>query len=65
MGHREKQNKLSAAIRINITEEYEVRHWARQLNLSPAALRAAVGEVGPLVEAIRQYVETQAASTKS
>ena len=59
MKRKELAQNLSAQIRININEEFEVRHWAKQLEISPVALLAAVEQVGPLVEAVRHYIKDQ------
>jgi hypothetical protein len=34
--------------RINTSEEYEVRDWARRFGVSEGELRAAVRKVGPM-----------------
>jgi hypothetical protein len=59
MKRKEPAPNLSAQIRINIHEEFDVRHWAKQLEVSPDALLAAVEQVGPLVEAVRRYIKDQ------
>ena len=46
-------------IRINVDELYDVRHWAKALGLTEAQLRFAVGEVGPLVDSVKHYLEGQ------
>ena len=48
---------LRGNLRINVDEIYEVRHWAKQLGVSIERLRAAIEQVGPLVDAVRQYLK--------
>ena len=48
-----------ANIRINVDEVYEVTHWAKQFGVSNLQLLAAVAHVGPLVEAVHQYLKDQ------
>lgn len=43
--------------RINIDQEYEVRYWASELNVSPEKLRDAVKAVGTSAEAVRKYLK--------
>ncbi|HEY0333729.1 MAG TPA: DUF3606 domain-containing protein [Stenotrophomonas sp.] len=40
---------------VNINEEWELRWWARELNLSEDQLRTAVQEVGNATTKLRQY----------
>ena len=40
-------------------EIYEVRDWAKQLDVSIEQLRAAIEQVGPLVDAIRQHLKDE------
>ncbi len=37
-------------IRINLYEDYEVRHWSERLGVSTDRLKAAVQKVGPMVD---------------
>ena len=48
-------------IRINVDELYDVRHWAKALGVTEAQLRSAVEEVGPLVDSVKHYFESQSA----
>ena len=50
---------LRANIRINVDEAYEVKHWARQLGVSIERLRAAIAQVGPLVDAVRLHLKAE------
>lgn len=43
--------------RINVHEEWEVRHWTEALGVSRAELEKAVAEVGVSAEAVRQYLK--------
>jgi hypothetical protein len=52
-------NSLMAIFRINVDELYEVRHWAKQFAVSDLQLLAAVEQVGPMVDVVRQYLEGQ------
>jgi hypothetical protein len=53
------RKSLMANIRINVDEVYEVTHWAKQLGVSNPQLLAAVKQVGPLVDGVRQYIKYQ------
>ena len=46
-------------IRINADEYYEIKHWAKQLGVSIEQLRAAIEQVGPLVDAVRQCLKSK------
>ena len=48
-----------ANLSINVNEVYEVTHWAKQLGVSNLQLIAAVEQVGPLVDAVRQNLNTK------
>jgi hypothetical protein len=45
--------------RINVDEIYEVRHWAKQFGVSTDQIRAAIEQVGPLVDAVRQHLKDE------
>ena len=40
--------------RININEDWEVRYWTKELQVSEEELRAAVAKVGSLSNAVRK-----------
>jgi hypothetical protein len=42
--------------RINVNQEHEVRYWTEKLGISAEELRQAVGEVGPMADAVEQRV---------
>ena len=42
--------------RINVNEDYELRHWTTALGVSADELRAAVKAVGPTSAAVRQHL---------
>jgi len=42
--------------RINVNQEHEVRYWTEKLGISADELRKAVGEVGPMADAVEQRV---------
>jgi hypothetical protein len=41
--------------RVNVHEDYEVRHWTQKFGCTAEQLRAAVGAVGPMVKDVEQY----------
>lgn len=43
--------------RINVHEEYEVRHWTEALGVSREELERAVAAVGPAVSAVREHLK--------
>jgi hypothetical protein len=43
--------------RIDINEDYEVRYWTKELNISPEQLKQAVNQVGPMVENVRKHLK--------
>lgn len=45
--------------RVDVNDEWELRHWATELGLSEDQLRAAVQEVGNLTTRLRRYVPPQ------
>jgi hypothetical protein len=42
--------------RINVHEEWEVRHWTEALGVSREQLERAVRQVGPSVNAVREHL---------
>ena len=42
--------------RINVHEDYEVRHWCSALDCTAAQLHAAVRAVGSMVTDVRRYL---------
>lgn len=42
--------------RINVHEEWEVRHWTEALGVSREQLESAVRQVGPSVTAVREHL---------
>ena len=42
--------------RINVHEEWEVRHWTEALGVSKEELERAVKAVGPSVNAVREHL---------
>jgi len=45
--------------RINVHEDYEVRHWTQALGVSKEELEKAVKAVGPSVSAVREHLGKQ------
>ena len=50
---------LRVDIRINVDEIYELRHWAKQLGANIPRLRAAVEQVEPLIDVVRQHLKDE------
>jgi hypothetical protein len=46
--------------RINTSEPYELRDWAKSLGVSEERLKTAVNEVGNSAEAVRRYLGASA-----
>ncbi|RYX91818.1 MAG: DUF3606 domain-containing protein [Comamonadaceae bacterium] len=44
--------------RIDASEGYEVQYWTRQLGCTEQQLRTAIAAVGPQVEQVRAYLQT-------
>ena len=42
--------------RISLSQDFEVRYWSQRFGIDEAALRNAVEDVGPSVEAVEQYL---------
>jgi hypothetical protein len=42
--------------RINLTEDYEVQYWTRELDITADELRAAVNAVGSTSKAVREHL---------
>jgi hypothetical protein len=43
--------------RINVNEEYEVRHWTEALGVTREELEKAVSEVGVSANAVREHLK--------
>jgi hypothetical protein len=43
--------------RINLSEDYEVRNWARSLGINEEQLRMAVAAVGDQVDKVREHLK--------
>ena len=43
--------------RISLSEDYEVRDWARSLGISEEELRGAVKAVGNSADKVREYLK--------
>lgn len=46
-------------LRINLDQDYEVRHWAQRFAVTEGALRCAVDRVGPMAEDVRRELGGQ------
>lgn len=42
--------------RINLSEDYEIQYWTRELSVSERELRAAVEAVGNTSKAVRDHL---------
>ena len=42
--------------RIDVSEDYELRYWTKELGVSPEELRSAVQKVGPSAKAVREHL---------
>jgi hypothetical protein len=45
--------------RIDVNEDYELRDWARKLNVTPDRLKAAVKEVGTAAKDVEKHLGTK------
>lgn len=43
--------------RINVHEEWEVRHWTEALGISKEQLIDAVKQVGPVADKVREHLK--------
>lgn len=43
--------------RINVNEEWEVRHWTEALGVTREELEKAVSEVGVMASAVREHLQ--------
>jgi len=46
--------------RVNVTEEWELRYWTKELSTTPEKLKAAVKAVGPNTQDIRKHLRASA-----
>lgn len=44
-------------LRINLSEDYEVRDWSAKFGVSEERLRAAVEKVGPMAEEVERELK--------
>ena len=42
--------------RINVDQQYELRHWSQRFGVSEEELRRAVRDVGPMADAVEQHL---------
>jgi hypothetical protein len=42
--------------RIDVSQEHECRYWSETFGVSPDALKAAVYEVGPMPQDVRDFL---------
>ena len=45
-------------IRINVHEDYELRDWSDQFDISHERLKEVVAKVGPMVEDVRKELRS-------
>jgi hypothetical protein len=43
--------------RINVHEDYELRHWSKKFGVSADELKAAVTAVGPMAKAVEAHLK--------
>jgi hypothetical protein len=43
--------------RINVNQDYELRHWAKAMNTTPERVKEAVHAVGDSVDTVRKYLK--------
>ena len=43
--------------RINVHEDYELRHWTKKFGVSAEQLKAAVTAVGPTAKAVEAHLK--------
>jgi hypothetical protein len=43
--------------RINVHEDYELRHWSKKFGVSAEQLKAAVTAVGPMAKAVEAHLK--------
>lgn len=46
--------------RINLGEDYEVRHWSTRFGVTPEQLRNAVARVGDRADEVERYLKDAA-----
>ena len=55
----DKQNRGPAdRARINMSEDYEVQYWTRELGITRDELQRAVDNAGNTAESVRRYLES-------
>ena len=50
--------------RINTSEPYELRDWAKKFGVTEERIKTAVNEVGNSSEAVKRYLETSGAGSR-
>ena len=48
--------------RINVNESYELQYWSEKMNVSRDELREAVEAVGPVVDDVTEYLNSNRGS---
>jgi hypothetical protein len=48
--------------RINVEQDYELRHWSQKFGVTADELRRAVKEVGPMAEAVEKHLRGRKAA---
>ncbi|WP_331716748.1 DUF3606 domain-containing protein [Stenotrophomonas sp. MMGLT7] len=56
MGETPQQRRPADTEKISLTEEWELKWWAKELGASPENLKAAVEAVGNATTQVRQYL---------
>jgi hypothetical protein len=47
------------AQRVNVHQQHELQYWTQKFGVSAEALRAAVTQVGPMVEDVADYLNAE------
>lgn len=47
------------AQRVNVNQDHELRYWTEKLGVSADTLRAAVQQVGPMVDDVADYLSAE------
>jgi Protein of unknown function (DUF3606) len=56
MAYDKSKTGVADRIRINVNEDYAVKHWTGALNVSEEKLKDALSKVGTSVEAVKKHL---------
>jgi hypothetical protein len=60
MGRESKQDIKLFDTRLNLYDEAEMQHWARELRVSPGELKRAAAKAGTGIEAVKNELRRKA-----